>query len=203
MKNRFLAFIFVFASVTAFAAPRQKQQDNASDKKQYELSTLVKDLMSVQSYIDLKNYVRNIKRSKDHKHKYQGEIPLYANGERIVVENMEDNYRWKVFIGGSNAAPDYIDFSNEESTSGQPIMADYFRKAGFKLTPVACKYLGIGGESALYEVNYPGKPPVMLMIEVSMGSGGAWYSYTVYWNSKERDLPKGFTPKQCRKIDWL
>lgn len=113
---------------------------------------------------------------------YEARIPLYVRKERLLAENMKDEYLWRVFVAGPRAAPSNV-YIMSQWPVGQPAGATYFNAQGLKLDVVSCEKLGGSSTNynAYYKVSAPGKFPLLLGISKSTGSGGVWYSYEITW----------------------
>jgi hypothetical protein len=115
---------------------------------------------------------------------YEARIPLYARGRRLLAENMNDEYQWKVFVAGPRAMPTHV-YIRSQWPVAQPAGAAYFTSQGLTLDPIVCESFG-GSDAnynAIYKVSATGKHPMLLRISKSTGSGGIRYSYEITWFS--------------------
>lgn len=129
---------------------------------------------------------------------YTGTTGLMIRGQRAIVENVEDDYKWRVFFGGPEVAATSIELSADKTVviqEGKGNGAAYFREAGFTLIPIACDAMGYGNNNAVYAASFPGKFPALLSISASTGSGGQSMSYALFLSGMSwRDTP-GFGQK--------
>lgn len=200
------------AIITTFAPPLVSNASaetggspSSAEKKNYELSTLIKKMMGYNSYLQYKSVVKNIASITpkeiyankdlvpdvvlDSLKIYAGKIPIYVKGKRFLGENMSGRDLWTIYVAGPNAVVSTVYITSEEAValSGG---ASYFKNAGLKIEPLICD-----GEStnsnyrAYYKVYVTGKDSANLSISKSSGSGGTWYSYGLSWGDiKVSDL---------------
>ena len=198
----------VSTSIAAALAPGQKA---------YELADVIRAVMvdqtkstpsystALRPYNDFKSYVREIKSAEDEDGSatlrgrpkvYTAKIALLVKGKRFIAENPEDQYDWTVRLGGPMVGASDFELKNNKPIS-QDIEtggADYFRKLGFSLFPVACHNPGGSGGnySAAYIIVAPGKIQAVLTIEASTGSGGRWYQYGLHLSGMDWIDTPGF-----------
>lgn len=213
MLFRVLLAILLAVSMPAIGA-------DEADASKLELATVIKIMMPAKNgpgfgYLDAKKFARNFRQLSQREavanseyfpgefprygQVLRGEMELYVGGTRFLVENMQDQYTWPVFIAGPRAAPTslFIRGDRPVGSNGGP---NYFRKNGVELVPVVCNKLD--GSNNNYEsvfiASAPGKQTIVLQINKSTGSGGTWYNYGVHWGGLlARDLPKDASIGEC------
>ncbi|MYM92660.1 hypothetical protein [Duganella vulcania] len=153
-------------------------------------------LPDIQDYNRFKGIVANIKVSKTNLGGYEGQILIAADGKRAIAENIEDDYKWRVFITGPQVGASDIEFE-----SGRAIVGDigpgYLRKHKFDVLALSCFSEGgtSSNASVLYLVRYPGKAQSLLTYSVSTGSGGVFISYQLHYGPIEWSaIPGATTP---------
>lgn len=126
---------------------------------------------------------------------FRGVVVLGIGGRKLTAENIEDAYGWAGDVAGPKAAASSLLLTSSIAVNPQLPAPDasYFRKAGFRLTPLVCSTVGgASNYSAIYLASAPGKSPAFLRIDLSTGSSGAFFSYIVYLGSVPwSDFPRG------------
>lgn len=157
-------------------------------------------LPSFQDYNRFKGVVSNIQSSTSVDGGYEGTIEMLADGKRVVVENIEDDYKWKVLITGPNVGANSVTFMADRAVGmGIDIGASYLRRHQFDLVALSCFSAGQTSTNAqaLYLARYPGKNPVLLSYMVSTGSAGMFVHYQVHFDSLEWESVPG-----AREVDY-
>jgi len=148
-----------------------------------QIATNKKSLPDLQDYNRFKGIVDEINSSPLG---YEGSIVLLANGDQSLLENIEDDYSWKVSIIGPNVGASSIIFDSRRAIRND-IGPTYLRKNSFDLTMLSCFSDGDtpANARALYLAQYPGKAPVLLTYEVSTGSAGTSIVYQLHFGPLE------------------
>lgn len=199
--------LLIFLVVTdTFGQQLSNQQ--LVDLEKYELASVVKNLMIDKAsnvgfrhdYLHFKSLLSGIRlvaenelrrpsyqgfpgNPDDYLYVYEGKMPVFVNGQRLLDENMKDQYLWSVYFAGPKAFVSTAYILSEQSVR-TVAGASYFSSAGLKLDPLSCDTYGGSGTdySAYYKVSAPNKEPLVLGITKSVGSGGMWYSYEISWH---------------------
>lgn len=161
---------YEISNVLAWAIPDQTAVNGTS-------------LPDLQDYNRFKDIVNDIKSSPLG---YEGSIIMLANGEQSLLENIEDDYNWKVSIRGPNVGASSIAFDSRRAIKND-IGPTYLRNNRFELTMLSC--FSEGGTPtnarALYLAQYPGKTPILVTYEVSTGSAGISVVYQLHFGPME------------------
>lgn len=158
------------ADVLAWAMPDQGPKSTNS-------------LPDFQDYNRFKGLVRDIKASPVG---YEGSVVMLAEGKQSLLENIEDDYKWKVFVSGPNAGANSIFFDSKRPIKIE-IGPTYLRKHHFDLIVLSCFSDGDTptNATALYLAQYPGKRPTLLRYQVSTGSAGKMVEYQLHFGPVE------------------
>ena len=150
-------------------------------------------LPSLQDYNRFKGVVSNITRAEGGA-QYIGKVVPLADGKRIVPDNIEDDYSWRVWIDGPQAGADSIRFGAFEHASSDSLELGpaYLRRHGFDLVALTCFSSGgtPNNAEAMYLVRFPGKVPTLMNYLVSTGSRGVSHSWQVHYGYVDwKDVP--------------
>ena len=149
-------------------------------------------LPSYQDYNRFKGVVSDITVSKPGWGRYEGGVAVAVNGKPALAENIEDDYKWKVFIDGPEVGANQITFSSQ-----RPVAADmgptYLRARNFEIVNLSCFSDGDTptDATALYLARYPGKDPTLLTYTLSTGSRGTTIDYHVHFGGLQWDAVPG------------
>ena len=147
-----------------------------------------------QDYNRFKGPIENIQISDDRFNKYKGTAALVVSGKKIQPENITDQYLTDVHIFGPEVGAAGISLSTKLSPSIE-VGPDYLRKGGLNPIPLSCFSEGRTptNANALYLVQAPSKAPVYLTYSISTGSGGKWFTYTIWFGSIDWKFVPGAT----------
>jgi hypothetical protein len=167
---------YELADILAWAMPNQ-----ATNK--------IKSLPEFQDYNRFKGVISEIKVSPLG---YEGGIVMLADGKQSLLENIEDDYKWKVYIKGPNLGADSIAFDSWRSIKTD-IGPAYLRKHGFDLIMLSCFSEGDTptNATALYLAQYPEKSPTLLSYLISTGSAGVSIEYQLHFGPIDWSLVPG------------
>jgi hypothetical protein len=149
-----------------------------------------RSLPGFQDYNRFKGVVSNIRRSTYGRETFEGQVVLLAYGKNAMVENIEDNYSWRVGISGPQVGATELAFYSG-AISGD-LGPNYLRKHGIELITLSCFSTGdtSTNASALYLALVPGKAPTLLSYDINTGSSGETVTYKVhYYSVNWSDVP--------------
>ncbi len=125
---------------------------------------------------------------------YEGQVVLGIDGKRLVAENIQDDYAWRVSIPGPRTGATAIEFESQRAIQLDPdsVGPSYLRRKGFDVVTLGCSSSGDTPDNAegLYLVRAPGKAPTLLTWAVSTGSAGVFVRYRLHFGALDPgDVP--------------